>query len=51
MSTYVASLTNVAVTRATPTAASLDPLTESLRMLGVAVLGSATAVCLMWLVS
>jgi hypothetical protein len=51
MSTDVASLTNVAVTRATPTAASLDPLTESLRMLGVAVLGSATAVCLMWLVS
>jgi hypothetical protein len=26
-------------------------LTESLRMLGVAVIGSATAVCLMWLVS
>ncbi|NEU14516.1 hypothetical protein G3T14_20690 [Methylobacterium sp. BTF04] len=51
MNTYVASLTNAAVTRVAPTAASLDPLAESLRMLGLAVIGSATVVCLMWLVS
>lgn len=51
MNTYVASLTNAAITRMAPTAVSLDPLAESLRMLGLAVIGSATVVCLMWLVS
>ena len=51
MNTHVASSTNAANERVGPFSASLDPLAESFRMMGLAVIGSATVVCLMWLVS
>jgi hypothetical protein len=51
MNTQVASWTNAADDRARPISAPLDPLAESFRMLGLAVVGSATVICLMWLVS
>lgn len=51
MNTHVASWTNAANDRVMPIPAPLDPLAESFRMLGLAVVGSATVLCLMWLVS
>lgn len=51
MNTHVASWTDAADEQAKPASASLDPMAESLRMVGLAVIGSATVVCLLWLVS
>jgi hypothetical protein len=50
MNTQVASWTDAADGQATTASSSPDPLAESLRMLGLAVIGSAAVVCLMWLV-
>jgi hypothetical protein len=52
MNTHVAPWTDAADDeRVRPISAPLDPLAESLRMMGLAVVGSAAVVCLMWLVS
>ena len=51
MNTHLASWTDAANERTKPTSASLDPLAESFRMLTLAVIGSASVVCLMWLAS
>lgn len=51
MNTNVASWTDAADVQVKPVSATLDPLAESFRMLGLAVIGSAAVVCLMWLVS
>lgn len=50
MNTHVASRADAANDRVTPIATALDPLAESARMLGLAVLGSAAVVSIMWLV-
>ncbi len=51
MNTHVAPWTDAADGQVAPASTSPDPLAESLRMMGLAVIGSATVVCLMWLVS
>ncbi len=51
MNTLVASWTNTANDRVRPISAPLDPLAESFRMMGLAVIGSAAVVSIMWLVS
>jgi len=51
MNTHVASWTNAADDRVRQLPVPLDPLAESFRMLGLAVVGSATVLCLMWLVA
>lgn len=51
MNTHVAPWTDAADGQVAPASTSPDPLAESLRMMGLAVIGSAAVVCLMWLVS
>ena len=51
MSTHVATLDHVANERTGPVPARWGTLDESLMMLGLAVIGSATVICSMWLVA
>lgn len=51
MNTDVASWTGAVEEQVKAISAPPDPLAESLRILVVAVIGSAAVVCLMWLVS